>query len=175
MGTRRLISDHGLYQPGYSTQVVMILHDLLPQLMPKAIAWAKEQEDYILLNGRGLSDEEHKIAVKVGVIHPDKIRVCTVDQVPSPDDSMLAYLCEYTGLLGPDTVGLTLHYGIFVRSGYQESLSLLAHECRHVAQYEEHESIAAFLGVYLTEILEYGYEASPLEVDARMKAWEVLQ
>lgn len=153
----------------------MILHDLLPQLMPLIIDWVREQEEHVLLNGQELSESESEIAARVGVTHPDKVRVLIADQVPVPENSMLSYMCEYTGLLGPDTIGLTVNYGIYVRRDHAASLELLAHECRHVAQYEEHGSIASFLGTYLTEILEYGYEAAPLEVDANLKAWEALK
>ena len=153
----------------------MILHDLLPQLMPKAIEWAKEQEAFICEKGRSLNEAEIQFAEKVGVSSPEKIRMLVVDIIPAPDEPMLEYLCEYTGMLGPDTIGLTLFYGIFVKTGHEEDQRLLAHECRHVAQYEQHESIAAFLGEYLTQILEYGYEAAPLEVDAREKTWQAFQ
>lgn len=153
----------------------MILHDLLPQLMPKAIEWAKEQEAFICKTGRSLNEEEIQLAERVGVSNPEKIRILVVDGIPTPDEPMLEYMCEYTGMLGPDTIGLTLFYGIFVRMGHEEDLRLIAHECSHVAQYETHESIGAFLGEYLTQILEYGYEAAPLEVDAREKTRRAFQ
>ena len=151
----------------------MILHDLLPQLMPAAIEWARVQADYILANGRSLTDKERSIALLVGVRHPEKVRILEVTTIPAPDESMLSYMCQYTGMLGPDTIGLTLDYGIYIRSDVSLETNVLAHECRHVYQYEDKGSIAAFLGEYLTQILEYGYEAAPLEVDARTAAWHV--
>jgi hypothetical protein len=36
-----------------------------------------------------------------------------------------------------------------------------------VAQYEQAGSIAAYLAVYIAELLRYGYDAAPFEVDAR--------
>jgi len=36
-----------------------------------------------------------------------------------------------------------------------------------VYQYEQHGSIAAFLPVYLSQVLEVGYQDAPLERDAR--------
>lgn len=141
--------------------------------MPAAIAWVREQSEHILLEGRPLTDVERGIALRTGVQHPEKIRILTVSTIPEPEESMLAYLCEYTGMLGPQTIGLTLEYGICIREGADLNTGLLAHECRHVAQYEELGSIAAFLDAYLTQILEYGYEAAPLEVDARTRAWDI--
>lgn len=50
---------------------------------------------------------------------------------------------------------------------YRESVRLVTHELRHVHQYETAGSIAAFLPVYLQQILDYGYAHAPLEMDAR--------
>jgi hypothetical protein len=44
---------------------------------------------------------------------------------------------------------------------------LLSHECRHVYQYEAAGSIAAFLPVYIEQIVEFGYDDAPFEQDAR--------
>lgn len=62
-------------------------------------------------------------------------------------------------------VGLTLGYSIFVKQG-QVTARLIAHECRHVYQYEVFGSIAEFLRVYLTQIVTHGYCDAPLEQDA---------
>jgi len=43
----------------------------------------------------------------------------------------------------------------------------LAHECRHVYQYEAVGSIAAFLAVYLEQIAKVGYWDAPFQQDAR--------
>ncbi len=68
--------------------------------------------------------------------------------------------------LGPQTLGLTLGHSVLVRRGH-ESTRLLSHEFRHVHQYEQAGSVATFLSVYLKEVLDHGYAAAPLEVDAR--------
>jgi len=70
------------------------------------------------------------------------------------------------GLLGPETLGLTLGYGIFIVSGH-DTVRLLSHEFRHVYQYETLGSIEKFLPVYLQQIVDFGYADAPLEVDAR--------
>jgi hypothetical protein len=46
----------------------------------------------------------------------------------------------------------------------------LAHECRHVYQYEVAGSIDAFLSLYLKQVAEFTYERAPFELDAQ--AWE---
>jgi hypothetical protein len=62
--------------------------------------------------------------------------------------------------------GLTLGHAVFVRRGH-DSWRLLSHEFRHVHQYEQAGSIAAFLPVYLQQIVQFGYANCPLEIDAR--------
>ncbi len=61
-----------------------------------------------------------------------------------------------TGLIDPDMAGGTFRYGIYACKD-QATNRLLAHECRHVFQYEVSGSIAAFLPAYLKEIIENGY------------------
>jgi hypothetical protein len=48
---------------------------------------------------------------------------------------------------------------------------LLAHECRHVYQYEVAGSIEAFLPLYLQQIAEFTYDRAPLELDAQVWEW----
>jgi hypothetical protein len=71
-----------------------------------------------------------------------------------------------TGLIDPDMAGGTFGYGIYACKD-QATNRLLAHECRHVFQYECAGSIAAFLPAYLQEIVEFEYFECPFEVDAR--------
>jgi hypothetical protein len=63
-------------------------------------------------------------------------------------------------------VGLTLGDGVYVCHGHG-TVRLLSHEFRHVYQYEQAGSIGAFLPVYLQQIVTFGYNNAPLEVDAR--------
>ena len=63
-------------------------------------------------------------------------------------------------------VGLTLGHSIYICNGHN-SPRLLSHECRHVQQYEQAGSIAAYLPKYLEQIARYGYFDAPYEVDAR--------
>ena len=70
------------------------------------------------------------------------------------------------GLLGPNMIGLTLGYSIFIRKG-EETARLLAHEFRHVYQVEQHGSLANVLPIYLQQVVTMGYENAPFEIDAR--------
>jgi len=134
------------------------LRSILPDLLPRAIAWAETQSQHVAKLGQTLDTTGLAIARSVGVKRPDRVRVNLVDQLPLPVDPLLLQAALETGLLGPSMVGL-----------------LLSHECRHVYQYELLGSITEFLAVYLEQIVTTGYRDAPLEVDARSYERDVAQ
>lgn len=144
----------------------MNLKQMLPDLMPSAIAFAEDHSRYIGRAGKPLSDSWLKLAKSVGVVHPEEIRIAVVDEIPMPQDERLQQLALETGVIGPHTAGLTLGYGIYLVEK-AASARLVSHELRHVHQYEAYGSISAFLEAYLNEVAEFGYENAPLELDAR--------
>lgn len=144
----------------------MDLRAELSTLLPLAISWAESQSQQVQTYGLALADRSVALARSVGVRRPDLVRVASVPALPLPDDAQLRAAAARTGLLGPNAVGLTLGYGVLVVSGH-ESPRLLSHELRHVHQYENAGSIAAFLSLYLRQIVEFGYHDAPLERDAR--------
>lgn len=138
----------------------------LPLLLPKAIAWAEERSEDIANTGRDLNEHELRIATAMGVSNPKFIRLKMVDSLPLPTDPLLRQAAIETGLLGPNMVGMTFGHGIYICLGHLDT-RLFSHECRHVYQYEQAGSIAAFIPAYLREIVEFGYANAPLENDAR--------
>jgi hypothetical protein len=138
----------------------------LPRLMPKAIAWAEARSTEITRSGVPLTNLELRIAHLVGVQQPERVRILQVREIAQPEDPELRQAVVATGFLGPQTIGLTLGYGIYIVSGHVTN-RLVSHECRHVYQYEEAGSIRKFLPVYLGQIASVGYAAAPLEMDAR--------
>jgi hypothetical protein len=142
------------------------LQAALPQLLPKAIAWAEAQARRVSETGEALSETGTLTARKVGVQHPELIRILLVEALPLPDEPVLREAAVGTGLIGPHMAGLTLGHSILIVKGTLD-LRLLSHECRHVHQYEQHGSISAFLPVYLQQIATVGYANAPLEQDAR--------
>jgi hypothetical protein len=143
------------------------LHLELPRLLPGAIAWAEARAKKAAEVGTPLTPDEQAIARAVGVTRPELVRIEMVgDRLPMPDDPTLRAKAIQAGLLGPGMVGLTLGHSIFICRGYK-TRRLVAHELRHVHQYEQHGSIAAFLPVYLGQVLTVGYQDAPLEQDAR--------
>jgi len=150
----------------HHAEVKMDLKNQLPIILPLAIVWAENVHALIQNSGAALNEGERKIAQRVGVANPEKIRVIESDLVPQPDHPVLKEASLQTGMLSPATNGLTLGYSIFIKSG-RKSTRLLSHECRHVHQYESYQSIAGFLAEYLQQIIDFGYYDAPLEIDAR--------
>jgi hypothetical protein len=140
----------------------------LPRLLPLAIDWVQSQEIQVLATGRRLTDIEAKLAVAVGVRHPDHIRLKFFTEIPQPDNPELRALGIQTGLLGPHIGGITFGHGIYIREGHATN-RLISHELRHVHQYESAGSTAAFLRIYLEQIATVGYERAPLELDAEQQ------
>ena len=139
----------------------------LPELLPRAIAWAEARAKRAQQVGVALTPQEVEVARAVGVAKPELVRVEIVgDRLPMPDEPELRAAAVEAGLLGPGMVGLTLGHSIFICRGHK-SRRLLSHELRHVYQYEQCGSIAAFLPVYLMQVLENGYSKAPFERDAR--------
>ena len=138
----------------------------LPRLLPLAIPWIQSQEANALATGRPLTVTELALANAVGVRNASRVRIKLVNQLPKPTHPELRVAAEQTGLLGPNTAGVTFGYAVFIRHGFDTN-RLVSHELRHVHQYEAAGSIAAFLPVYLAQIVSVGYEQAPFEVDAR--------
>jgi hypothetical protein len=143
--------------------------DGLPEILSDAIVWAERQASFVQANGNPLDTAGIVIARRVGVERPELIRVLPVDEMPLPDTHKLRQAAISLGLLGQGTIGLTLGYSIFVGPDALTE-SLLAHECRHVYQFEQAGSLAAFITTYLEQIAMHGYRNAPMELDARMSA-----
>lgn len=139
---------------------------MISNIIEVASEWIDKQQEYILNNGASLENYQKEIASLVGVVKPDDIRILVVDKISRPDNPLLKKVAEEMNFLGPDTIGLTLGYGIYLREGYITD-RLLSHEFRHVQQYEVAGSIQAFIAEYIQQIFQYGYCDAPYEVDAR--------
>jgi hypothetical protein len=148
----------------------MNLNAQLPVLLPLAVSWAEQQSSLILQQGHPLSPSDTALAHRVGVRDHEAVRVLVVDAIPAPAHPLLRDACIALSFLGPNTGGLTLGHAIFVRKDVANDRNLIAHELRHVAQYEEQGCIAAYLSVYIPQLLTYGYENAPLELDAIQSA-----
>jgi hypothetical protein len=139
----------------------------LPVIAPRAIEWAQRMSEEGARSGAVLSPALMEIARKAGVQHPEKIRLVVVDQIPLPDEPTLKAAALKVGLSQSSAAGLTLGYAVVVRRGWEGDIRLLSHEFRHVSQYEACGGIQQFLSRHLANLVEFGYEDSPFEVDAR--------
>jgi hypothetical protein len=146
----------------------------VPFITTIAAKWVREQESAILADGLALTPLQIDDARRAGVLFPERIRLKFVEVIPTPG-GLIGRLGQLTGLMSAKTAGLTLNYGIYIRSAYQEDRGLCVHECVHVGQYERLGSIEKFLRPYLSECLIPGYPLGPLEQEAIMRAHEILR
>ena len=144
----------------------MITEKQLKQLLPIVCKWAKEQENLILSNGVPLCTELIPLAEKVGVTNPYKARLLKVNKVPFPDDKIISNTAKSIGFISKNIAGLTLRYGIFIRSDYWNNKKTIIHELVHTAQYEKLGGIFQFLEKYLMECISQGYAHSCFEREA---------
>lgn len=144
----------------------MITPEQFEFLMPLACKWAEEQEQVILNNGDALSGVQLADARKVGVIHAERVRLLIVNQIPMPNHPALHAAATATHLITPSTAGLTLRYGIYIRSDHKNNRQLITHELVHTAQYERLGGFFPFLQQYLYECITIGYPSAPMEQEA---------
>lgn len=142
----------------------------MDEIIKLAVEWIEQQQKIIQQHGYKLSPRKFEIARQVGVEQPALIYIMEVDEISPPDNPVLNQVANQLNFLGPDTIGLTLGYGVYLRKGYVDD-RLLSHEFRHVRQYEIAGSVTAFIDEYIRQIFQYGYLDAPYEVDAR--AYEI--
>lgn len=136
------------------------------RLLPLAVEWAQNQENNILQNGTPLSEAQLSDAKLASVISPEKIRLLKVPYIPTPDHPVLIEAAEATRLITPQTDGLTVRYGIFIKEQHFKNRQLCVHEFIHTSQYERLGGFLQFLQKYLMECIQIGYPAAPMEQEA---------
>src|SRR5207247_11142357 len=85
-------------------------------LLPLACQCAAAQEQDICSRGQTLSDAQIADARLVGVVEPERVRLLYGPEIPIPENPALRAAADATQLISPFTGGLTLRYGIFIRS-----------------------------------------------------------
>ena len=123
------------------------------QLLPLAIAWAREQEAEILARGvplqeSGCISRGLELAAQARLQNPQRVRLLRVATIPEPQSATLAHAACASGFITSHAAGLTLGHGIFLREDAWGNSQLLLHELTHVHQYEE-RGIEDFLREYL--------------------------
>src|SRR3954452_12200797 len=125
--------------------------------LPVACFWVWRQESIILRTGVPLTSELAADARRLGVGSPERVRLSSVREVPAMNP-LLRYIATRIGLCSPFIGGMSLRYGIFIRSDCWDQRQLVVHELAHTRQYEQFGGIRPFLKAYLYECLvEPGY------------------
>lgn len=157
---------------------VIFFHQKIVSLivLPQYIAWASDTEDSGLKTGEPLDEKQLVIANEIGIKNPEKVRLVYVDEVPFPyENVVLKVVGEALGFIGEGIINnaQVFGYSIYIRKGYQLTAPNLAHELVHVLQIER-ASLELVITQHFADLVKYGYENSPLEVEA-FKAEEKYQ
>jgi hypothetical protein len=142
-------------------------------ILPLAVKWAEAKEKVILEHGIALPHQYMEDARSVGVKFPEKVRIYEVPQIPNPKHPILKLAVKATQLISPETVGLSLGYGIFIHSNFSNDHYIIVHELVHTMQCERLGGLYAFLKKYLWECIEIGYPQAPVEQEAVRIASEI--
>lgn len=146
--------------------MISISPDQFEVLLPLACEWAEAKEKVVLEHGVPLSEAQMEDAKRVGVVHPERVKIYTVQQIPMPKHPVLKAAAEATQLISLDTVGLTLRYGIYLLSDFSNDRYMIVHELVHTSQYEKLGGFLPFLRKYLMECITIGYPEAPMEQEA---------
>ncbi len=152
----------------------MITQEQFKILLPVAVAWAKESEGIILRKGVPLTEPQMADARALGISQADRIRLMKVTTIPVPNEPSLKAAAQATHLITPQTTGLTLRYGIFIRSDCWGDRRLIVHELVHTSQYERLGGFLPFLQEYLHQCITIGYPAAPMEQEAIKRATRLI-
>lgn len=156
------------WKPGRSR--TLLLPVVVTLAMPWLGLWAWREERRTLRDGRPLFTSEWAAAVRVGVRHPEKVRVLAVEEVPMPGLRWMHRMAARWGFDRRQIGGLCLRYGILLRRDLAAQPIIMAHELVHTSQYERHGSLTGFLRAYLMQCLRNGYANSALEREAVAKS-----
>jgi hypothetical protein len=139
----------------------------LKLILPLACLWVKRQEFLILRAGVPLSSALIVAARNIGIEFPERVRLQKVTEVP-PLHPFVRLGARKMGFYSNSTCGMSLRYGIFIRSDNWNTRSLVIHELAHTHQYERLGGVRPFLRQYLYECLvSPGYPFGPLEQEAK--------
>ena len=141
---------------------------LYPATFRRIANWATKRSKFICTHGAWLTSDLIDLATKMGVAHPEKIRIYSSSTATLIDDDKVNKLLLKFGFSADRTCALTLFHSIALNKACAKNLVILAHQFRHVAQFESCGSLELYLENYLMEIAYFGYGKGPLEVDAHI-------
>lgn len=133
------------------------------------VEWVRTIEIEGQARGIALTPKQIELATRIGIEHPEKVRLVYVDEIPFPsEDPQMRKIGEELGFVGPGITNNAQAFGytIWVRNGFDLTWPLLAHELVHVQQIERNASFGAFVEKYMKQLIAHGHENMPLEVEA---------
>ena len=81
--------------------MIKFTSDKFVYVLPLASEWAEAKEKVVLKHGDPLSISQIEDAKRVGVIHPERVRIFKVPQIPFPKHPVLKSATEATQLITP--------------------------------------------------------------------------
>ncbi len=86
----------------------MIPEDVFHEMLPRATAWAQQQERFLLSHREALrlTPQEQEIARRAGVAQAEAVRILGVPEIPKPEEADLREAAGAFGLISADSVGL---------------------------------------------------------------------
>ncbi len=153
---------------------VQEIRNALPLIMPALRQWCLHEEKVILDKGIPLTDHEILDARLAGVRHPDRVRLLLVDHLRLTSIGLLRRVLPALEIIRPTSAAMTLGYGIYVRKNSRHDREVMVHHFVHAAQSERLAGIDHYISMYIQECLNYGYNAAPLELEARELTRRVL-
>lgn len=137
-------------------------------LLPQYINWAHDIDKRGQVIGTPLNQKELLLASEIGIIHPEKVRIVYVDEVPFPYENLaLKIFGEAVGLVGDGIINnaQVFGYSIYARKDFELIRPKLAHELVHVLQIER-ASLDKVVKQHFSDMGKYSYDKAPLEVEA---------
>jgi len=119
--------------------------------LPRVLRWAEQEQRNVLRIGLPLCQERRSLATLAGVKSPEEIRILKVPFISPPGDPELAAFALLTGLITPQSTGLSLGYAVLLRvDGWDDPLTQIE-KFIHVAQHERLGGLEQFLQYYIAE------------------------
>ena len=143
--------------------------DSQEEFLAKYVDWARSIEAQGQERGSPLDPEQLELATRIGILHPEKVRLVMVDAVPFPShDAAMRRLGESMGFIGADVINNAQAFGytIWVRKGFVLDRARLAHELVHVEQIERSAGFSVYARKYIEQLREFGHANMPLEREA---------
>lgn len=153
--------------PALSRAMAAVLDVVMAPLLLCAVVWVHWRQSHILRHGAALNPMQRELALGLGVVDVDRVRVMSSDVIATPLPRWMHVLAQRAARQSRHIAGMTLGHGIVIRADYLSDTRLLAHELVHVRQYERLGGIARFLRPYLRECVWPGYPHGALEREAR--------